>query len=311
MSKGILLQAGTNEMELLIFRLGKTPFGINVAKVREIIQRPKTFAATHASYSVEGSFNLRGEVLALLNLGEYFAMECAYTEEEGGLVVIVEMNNTRCGILVDIVEVISRLSWEDIKPPSKYLTSQNIPITGTTKVDSETVLIVDFESVIGHILGKREVHEVAPEEAQEEVKSTRILLADDSAMIRKNLEKVLTQAGYVNLTICSDGQEAWDYLVDHQADKGGPCDLVLSDIEMPRMDGLHLTSRIRGESDFEALPVILFSSLITAENRKKGESVGADAQVSKPDSKLLAEVIPKCLEKRAAAVRAEKELQSV
>lgn len=301
MSKGILLQAGTNEMELLIFRLGRTPFGINVAKVREIIQRPKTFAATHASRSVEGSFNLRGEVLTLLNIGDHFTMECNYTREDGGLVVIVEMNHIRCGILVDVVEVISRLSWKEIEPPSKYLTRQNVPITATAKVDDETILIVDFESVIAEILGTgKQVHETDADRPEAAERAARVVMADDSAMIRKNLERVLTGAGYKKLTICRDGQEAWEYLSAHREDAGGPCDLVLSDIEMARMDGLHLTARIRNDSDFRNIPVVLFSSLITEENRKKGESVGADAQISKPDSTVLAETIEECIARRAA-----------
>jgi two-component system chemotaxis response regulator CheV len=293
-------------MELLIFRLGKTPFGINVAKVREIIQRPKTFAATHASHSVEGSFNLRGEVLTLLNLGEHFTMECGYTKEEGGLVVIVEMNHIRCGILVDVVEVISRLSWKEIEPPSKYLTHQNVPITATAKVDNETVLIVDFESVIAEILGigkqDQETDEGRPVAPEKEV---RIVMADDSAMIRKNLERVLQSVGYTKLTICCDGQEAWEHLAARREDPDGPCDLVLTDIEMPRMDGLHLTARIRNDSDFRNIPVVLFSSLITEENRKKGDSVGADAQISKPDSTVLAGTIEKCIARRATMAEEE------
>ncbi len=305
MASDILLEAGTNEMELLVFKLKDTPFGINVAKVREIIQRQKTITIPHSPAAVEGSFKLRDSVLTLINMGSYFGMEGEEIQKGEGMVIVVEFNKIICGVLVDSVEAIHRLRWDKIDPPSQYLIDINAPITGTTQLNDMTVLIADFETLIGEILGLRNT--LLIEETNEEsvsVKDARILLADDSIVLRTNLNNLLTQNGYGNLTICNDGQEAWEILQEHKNDEGGPCDIVMTDIEMPRMDGLHLTSKIKSDPHLKHLPVILFSSLITEDNLKKGNAVGADAQISKPDSKGMLEAIERCLTEKFAAAAA-------
>jgi two-component system chemotaxis response regulator CheV len=298
--KGILLEAGTNEMELLVFTLNETPFGINVAKVREIVQRSETIRIPHSPPAVEGSFRLRDRVLTLVNLGKYFSMEGEVTKGGDGMIIVVEFNDVTCGVLVDTVEVIYRLSWDQIEPPSQYLMSLQAPITGTAQVEQgKTVLIADFETIVGEILG---VQSASADERADFIeinpKDVKILLADDSAVLRKTLAKILNDNGFENLTICSDGQHAWETLKKHENDENGPCDIVLSDIEMPRMDGLHLTNKIKEDPNLANLPVILFSSLITEDNRRKGEAVGADAQVSKPDSANLLHYIEQCLAKK-------------
>jgi two-component system chemotaxis response regulator CheV len=217
------------------------------------------------------------------------------TREGDGMIIVVDFNNICCGVLVDSVEVIHRLRWDEIAAPSHYLISLQAPVTGTAQVDKETVLIADFETIIGEILGLQiavcsngEFKTLAP-------KDVRLLLADDSAMLRKSLIQILNAHGYDRLTVCRDGQEAWDTLEQMAQSPEGPPDLVLSDIEMPRMDGMHLTLRIKEDARFQDIPVVLFSSLINAENARKCKSVGADAQVSKPDSDQLTKAIEKCL----------------
>jgi two-component system chemotaxis response regulator CheV len=305
MASDILLEAGTNEMELLVFKLKDTPFGINVAKVREIIQRQKTINIPHSPAAVEGSFKLRDNVLTLINMGSYFSMEGEEIQKGEGMIIVVEFNKVKCGVLVDAVEAIHRLKWDKIDPPSQYLIDINAPITGTTQIDNMTVLIADFETLVGEILGLRNalLIEDSPK-TPASVKDARIILADDSIVLRTNLNNVLTRDGYTNLTICNDGQEAWETLEAHKNDENGPCDLVMTDIEMPRMDGLHLTSKIKNDPQLKHLPVILFSSLITEDNIKKGKSVGADAQISKPDSKGMLEAIERCLTEKFAATPA-------
>ncbi len=298
MSHNILLEAGTNEMELLIFRLKDTLFGINVAKVREIIQRQKTISIPHSPESVVGSFTLREEVLTLVNLGHYFGMEGEESQGGEGLIVLVEFNNMRCGILVDAVEEIHRMKWDKIEPPSEYLMSLKAPVTGSAHIDDKTVLIADFETIIAEILG---IEVATLTERKENIpvdrQNVRILFADDSATLRHAVTRNLQREGYENLTVCTDGQQAWDKLDASRGAESGAYDLVLSDIEMPRMDGLHLTSKIKNDADFQNIPVVLFSSLITKDNIRKGESVGADAQISKPDSIEMVVAIEKCLEK--------------
>lgn len=296
MAKGILLEAGTNEMELLVFRIGDTPFGINVAKVREIIQRVPTIHIPYAPPAVEGSFRLREQVLTLVNLGKYFSMSGKETTEEQGMIIIVEFNNARCGVLVDAVEVIHRLRWDQIEPPSQYLMDLDAPITGTAHVEKRTVLIADFETIVGEILGIHSAADIEVESKPTTRKEVKILLADDSSVLRNALVKILTQAGFEKLTVCSDGQQAWDTICEMNKSSEGAPDLVLSDIEMPQMDGLHLCSKIKTDQELGNIPVVLFSSLINEDNLKKGKSVGADAQVSKPDSQHMIDAIIQCLE---------------
>ncbi len=298
MAKGILLEAGTNEMELLVFRLAKVPFGINVAKVREIIQQTETIHIPHSPRAVEGSFRLRDQVLTLVNLGAYFDMEGELTRQGNGMIIVVEFNNITCGVLVEKVDVIYRLSWDQIEAPSQYLMNLNAPITGTAQLDKETVLIADFETIIGDILGidSAALPESAGEIEKVDRSDVRIILADDSSVLRTSLVKILNQYGYTNLTVCTDGQQAWETIQEKLNEPNGPFDLVLSDIEMPRMDGLHLTSRIKDDPNLKSIPVVLFSSLINEDNVKKCKAVGANAQVSKPDSEEMIKAIGTCLE---------------
>lgn len=301
--QGILLEAGTNEMELLVFRLGTTPFGVNVAKVREIIQRVNTILIPYAPHSIEGSFKLRDQVLSLVNLGSYFNMQGEETLDGKGMIIIVEFNNCRCGILVDAVERIHRLKWDEIQSPSQYLLDMEVPITGVSNVEDKIVLVADFESIVGEILGVEgaiipdvnTLSDISPQTAH-------LLLADDSSVIRASLLKILHRHGYEDVTVCTDGQQAWDIIQENRDRDAQQFDLVLSDIEMPRMDGLHLTSKIKTDPLLKDIPVVLFSSLITRDNIRKGESVGADAQVSKPDSAEMIKAIEACLAKRSLAV---------
>lgn len=299
MEQGILLEAGTNELEMLVFKLGTTPFGINVAKVREIIQPCKTIAIPYAPDAIAGSFKIRDEILTLVNLGRYFDMKGDDVRQDQGMIIIVEFNHVRCGVLVDQVDRIHRLSWDQIQSPSQYLVDLQVPLTGMVNLDKKTILITDFETVVGDILGVQVVN-VSGETRASSVsqKNARILLVDDSPFVRSNLVNRLHEAGLTNLIVCNDGQHAWETLEAQRGQKDGPCDLILSDIEMPRMDGLHLTSKIKNDPQLKDIPVVLFSSLITPDNLKKCQAVGADAQVSKPNGEEMIRIILEFLEKK-------------
>jgi two-component system chemotaxis response regulator CheV len=159
-------------------------------------------------------------------------------------------------------------------------------------IDGDTILIADFETVVGDILGVQCV-DVSMETRATSVsqKNARILLVDDSSFVRLTLVKRLNEAGLTNLMVCDDGQHAWDTIEARRDQKDGPCDLILSDIEMPRMDGLHLTSKIKKDLRLKHIPVVLFSSLITPDNLKKCQAVGADAQISKPNGTEMVQTI--------------------
>jgi len=298
MDQGILLEAGTNELEILVFNLGTTPFGVNVAKVREIIQPRKTIAIPYAPDAIEGSFKVRDEILTLVNLGRYFDMEGEDVRQGQGMIIIVEFNNMRCGILVDQVNRIHRLRWDQILAPSRYLVDLNVPLTGMVNIDDKTILIPDFETIVGDILGVQSVDASGESQASSgSHENARIMLVDDSSFVRSTLVKRLTDTGLANLLVCNDGQHAWEMLEAQRGQEGAPCDLILSDIEMPRMDGLHLTSKIKNDPQFKHIPVVLFSSLITPDNIKKCQAVGADAQVSKPNGEEMIRTILEFLEK--------------
>ncbi|MCP4453049.1 MAG: chemotaxis protein CheV [Planctomycetes bacterium] len=301
MEQSILLEADTNELEILVFKLGDTPFGINVAKVREIIQPCKTIAIPYAPHAVEGSFKIREKILTLVNLGRYFDMEGEQVRQGQGMIVVVEFNSIRCGILVDQVSRIHRLGWGEIQSPSQYLVNLNAPITGMVNIEDQTILITDFETVVGEILGVQCVEVSSELQANSAAqKEATIMLVDDSSFVRTTLVKRLNEAGLSNLIVCHDGQQAWDMLESHLDQEEDPCDLILSDIEMPRMDGLHLTSRVKKNSRFGHIPVVLFSSLITPDNKKKCQAVGADAQVSKPNGEEMILTILELLDKKPA-----------
>lgn len=309
--QGILTEAGTNELELLVFKIGSIPFGINVAKVREVIQQPETISIPYSPPAIKGSFKLRERVLTLIDLGKFFGMESEITRNGEGMSVVVEFNNICSGILIDKVERIYRLSWDRIQPPSQYLMDLNAPITGVVNIDDAVVLIIDFETIISEILGVKCITEGVTPIADTtcpdhpfSIKDSRILLADDSAVVRKSVKAILTKNGFTNLTIVTDGRYAWDAIEATRGTADEQFDLILSDIEMPQMDGLHLTSKIKSDPEFQKIPVVLFSSLITKDNFQKGKSVGADAQVSKPDSDEMIKAIEDCIKKVRAKATA-------
>lgn len=299
MAKGILLESGTNEMELLVFRVGDARYGINVAKVREMIPKPETVHVPYAAPAVEGTFRLRDRIMTLINLRRY--LEAGESEADAGarqqLIVVIEFNQLQCGVLVDAVDTIHRMHWKEIEPPSRFLEAMDAPVTGIAKPGDEIVMILDFERIVAEVLGLKDT-EIEPQVAaplKESHHEVRVLIADDSGTIRAAVERVLRSAGFGQVTACTDGQEAWELLEKLRGGDEPPFDLVLSDIEMPRMDGLHLTSRIKSDESLRDMVVVLFSSLISDDNRKKGEQVGADAQVTKFQSDELIHAIDQLL----------------
>ncbi len=298
MSGNARLENNTDELKLLIFRLGKTLFGVNVSRVREVIERTKTISLPYSHEAVEGVFKLRDEVITLVTLGEYFNMIGEETRRGDGAIIVVEFNKNRYGILVDTVEEIKTLTWNDIEPPADFLIGSGAPLTGITKVNEHTILIADFEKITEEILGIKGANDVVGTPENPEWRhDIKIILADDSSLLRKSMTKVLHKFGYDNITICNNGQQAWDTVNRMHFDQKNPADIVISDIEMPLMDGLKLTSKIKENQELRATPVVLFSSLVNKENIEIGRKAGADAQVSKPDSEELIHAIDDCLER--------------
>lgn len=291
--KGILLESGTNELEIVEFDIANNKFGINVIKVKEIIQPiPVTFIP-HAHPHVEGIIQLRGEVLPVVDMLKVLGIANA-TYSTQHKYIVAEFNKQKVVFHVDNVTQIHRISWNEIERPSDMYQGGASQVIGVIKQNDNMILLLDFERIMVDInpesgikvgdvkkLGKRNRSE------------KRLVVAEDSPLLRKLLYDTLSEAGYVNVEFFENGRDAYDYL-EGLANIGGNIEehiqLVITDIEMPQMDGHHLTKKIKTHPELQKLPVIIFSSLITDDLRHKGEKVGAEGQISKPE---IAELILK------------------
>ncbi len=293
----ILLEAGTNEFEVLVFRMGEHCYGVNVAKVREVLQPLPIIDVPNKHPSVIGLIHVRGTTLTLIDLCKHLDPNHKDREENNeGTIIITEFNSVRIGFLVDKVERIHRLSWSDLLPiPSLNINNSDGTsvgcTTGALDIDDQLVLMVDFESVADTILmqDKLKIKEVENPKGVDRA-SKRVIMAEDSPFMRNQLKRVMLASGYERLETYSDGQAAWEAI---SSGEGGPIDAVVSDIEMPRMDGFHLTKLIKNDARFKDVPVVLFSSLISEDNAKKGVQVGATVQIPKPDLPEMVQLVDK------------------
>ncbi|MGG0737836.1 chemotaxis protein [Niallia taxi] len=289
--KGILLETGTNELEIVEFGVGKNKFGINVIKVKEIINPVQITTIPHAHPNVEGIMELRGEVLPVVNLANALGLPPS-EEPEKDKFIVSEFNKTKIIFHVHNVSQIHRISWEDIEKPSEMYQGAESQIIGVIKLNGEMILLLDFERIVVDInpesgINVQQVKRLGARERS----NKQLIVVEDSPLLRKLLEDTLSEAGYDKVQFFENGREAYDYLEGINESGKSVEDivqLVITDIEMPQMDGHHLTRKIKEDANLGQLPVIIFSSLITEDLRHKGKRVGANAQVSKPE---IAELI--------------------
>ncbi|MFJ7667999.1 chemotaxis protein [Lysinibacillus sp. NPDC097195] len=289
--KGILLESGTNELEIVEFEVANNKFGINVIKVKEIIQPiPVTFIP-HAHPHVEGIIQLRGEVLPVVDMLRVLGIQSAERNPQQKYIV-AEFNKQRVVFHVDNVTQIHRISWNQIEKPSDMYQGGTSQVIGVIKQNEQMILLLDFEKIMVDInpdsgISVESVKKLGKRERSEK----RILIAEDSPLLRKLLFDTMKEAGYENVEFFENGRDAYEYL-ESLANSGSNVtehiQLVVTDIEMPQMDGHHLTRKIKEHTDLQKLPVIIFSSLITDDLRHKGDQVGAEDQISKPE---IAELI--------------------
>ncbi len=298
MDTNILLESGTNELEVLEFTLGDNHYGINVAKIREILQYMPVTPVPNTHPSVEGIFMPRDTMITVINLKN--SLNLPQTDEKG-LFIITNFNKLNVAFHVDQVIGIHRVSWENIIKPDETLTGeQGSTATGVIKMDDRLIVILDFEAIVASIspqTGLR-VNDIDEMEARDRSDAT-ILIAEDSALLSKLITECLKKSGYTNLIVEENGQEAWDVIKAMQAkgDITKHLDCIITDIEMPLMDGHRLTKLVKSDAELRDIPVIIFSSLVNEEMRKKGEQLGADAQLTKPEIGMLVEAIDKLLDK--------------
>ncbi len=297
--KGILLETGTNEFEIVEFTVGKVNYGINVAKVREVINLVPVTQMPNSHPYVDGIFTLRGRVMPLVNLPRCLGTENLESSTKN--IIVSELNNYFIGFLVNEVSRIHRVSWSVMEPPPNVTNSDMV--VGIIKMGEKIVILLDFEKIVADINPQINIKlTTVPQSTdalREQRKTKKIIIAEDSKMLRDLLVETLHEAGYLNITAYNNGKEAWDALTI-VADSAAPIEddvhLLITDIEMPQMDGHHLLKRVREDRRLTKLPVVIFSSLINEEMRRKGEAIGADGQVSKPEiAQLIGLLDEKCL----------------
>ena len=290
----ILLESGTNELEVLVFGLAGQSYGVNVAKVREVILPVKATASPDQPEAVMGMFNLRGKVLPLVDLHDYF--DLGPKDEEGPdtrRIIVTEFNGQMGAFLVDAVEHIHRMSWGNMREvPSLHEGASHFSVTGVTEINDKLILMLDFESIVDHIALNDQLHiKEVENKLGVDRESKRVYLAEDSRFIGKLMIDLLHNSGYKQAKLFRNGGLAWEAL--NEAKKNGEPlpELLVTDIEMPQMDGLALTRRINEDPALNKIPVILFSSLITEDTKHKGKQVGALKQINKPQLSELVQII--------------------
>jgi len=284
--KGILLESGTNELEIVEFGIGRNKFGINVIKVKEIINPVQIIQVPHAHSNVEGIIELRGEVLPVVNVATALGFPPSENPQLDKFIV-AEFNKQKIVFHVHTVTQIHRISWDQIEKPSEMYQGPDSQIIGVIKLNGEMILLLDFEKIVVEINPETGINiQQVQKLGKRERSNKKLVVAEDSPLLRKLLQDTLKEAGFINVEFFENGSDALQYLeslVLEGKKVEEEIQLIITDIEMPQMDGHHLTKRIKNNSALAKLPVIIFSSLITDDLRHKGQMVGADAQVSKPE----------------------------
>ncbi len=286
MDTNILLESGTNELEVLEFTICGNHYGINVAKVREILTMTEITPIPNSHPCIEGIFMPRDTIITVINLVKALGFP-EKMDKNNDMLIVTNFNNLNIAFDVDQVLGIHRVSWQDIVKPDSTVNAPGAGIaTGIIKKMQDLIIILDFERIVEEICPETSIKMSQIRQLGErERNSIPIIMAEDSPMLQKLVENALTSAGYTNLQVFANGQEAWDKLLElkknNGVDYGVKC--VLTDIEMPQMDGHRLIRLIKSDDALKHLPIIIFSSLINDDMKRKGERLGADAQISKPE----------------------------
>ncbi len=285
MDTNILLENGTNELEVLVFTIADRNYGINVAKIREIQPYTMITPVPNAHPNIEGVFMPRDVMITAISLRKCLGIT---DEPKGdGFLITTNFNKLNIAFHVDNVIGINRVSWTDIIKPDKTLNTEGAGVsTGIIKIDKKLIVILDFEKIVTDINPEIGLKVSDIERLGERSRNSHpLLIAEDSPLLSKLITDCLQKAGYTNLTVTLNGQEAWDRLCEYKED--GTYDekvsCIITDIEMPQMDGHHLTKLVKNDDVLSHIPVVIFSSLVNDEMRRKGEQLGADAQLTKPE----------------------------
>jgi two-component system chemotaxis response regulator CheV len=298
--------AGTNKLEILLFTLGhdsrsgrKETYGINVFKVREVMRIPEITRAPEMPSAVEGMVSLRGQLVPVVDLAKYVGVD---TECKPEIMIVTEYNGRTQGFLVEAVDTILRLDWSAMRVPPEMLTAQmgGLVTAVTELADKRLVMMLDVEKVLSETTHFDDSHLFVGLKPIEHANKT-VFFADDSSVARKQIERTL-DAMEVKYISSINGKQAWEELqrlaVQAEAANVPMTDiiqLVLTDVEMPEMDGYVLTKFIKSDPRFKGIPVLMHSSLSSTANQQLGLSVGVDEYVPKFEPHKLAAVLARRL----------------
>ncbi|MFE6812502.1 chemotaxis protein CheV, partial [Bacillus velezensis] len=282
----ILLDSGTNELEIVKFEVGVNTFGINVMKVREIIQPVDVTSVPQSHKDVEGMIKLRGEILPVISLYSFFGVDAEGAKDDK--YIVTEFNKRKIVFHVGSVSQIHRVSWEAIEKPTSLNQGMERHLTGIIKLEDTMIFLPDYEKIIYDIESASgvETYHVHQEGFDERRAGKKLIIVEDSPLLMRLLTDELTEAGYSEIVTFENGKEAYDYVVeltDNGENLSDHIDMIISDIEMPKMDGHRLTKLLKDNPQSSDVPIMIFSSLITDDLRHRGEVVGADEQISKPE----------------------------
>jgi two-component system chemotaxis response regulator CheV len=306
-SSTILTESGTNELEIIEFHLVKELpdgskktcyYGINVAKVREVIQVPDTTDYPNAQPHMVGVFSSRDILTPLVDLAGWLGVPTS-KDNSRKFVIVTDFNNMTNGFLIDSISRIHRISWNDVESPSQFLEAgEQDCVVAVVRKDGNLIMILDFEKIIADINPElsMEKYDVTLDKSVDlnqrmvQKRNARtVMVVDDSAFIRSMIQETLSSSGY-NIIACKDGGEAHDKLmnlIEVAKEENLPIsefiDGVVTDVEMPRMDGMHLVKRLRESDAYATLPIVMFSSLMSEDNRAKALALGANDTITKPE----------------------------
>ena len=300
---GILLETGTNEIEIMEFTIDGNLYGINVAKVREIMMSAEVKPMPHTHPAVEGIFKPRDTVITVVDLPKYLTGK-EHPHKEKDLFIVTNFNQMHVAFRVGSVVGISRISWTDIqKPDSTISGGEDGVATGIAQCGDDLVSILDFERIVAEIAPETSIQISEVEAMGKRQRNTSpVWVAEDSVLLTRMIRESLEKAGYTNLRTFPNGAELWDAL-QKCADEGNVNEqvaIIITDLEMPQMDGHRLTKLIKSSKEFKQIPVVIFSSLITEEMRRKGREVGADEPLSKPEIAHLIGILDELLSRSRA-----------
>lgn len=299
MDTNILLENGTNELEVLEFTLDGNHYGINVAKIREILPFQKVTPVPNSHDSIEGIFMPRDNIITVIDLKKTLGFN---PSKDNGLFIITNFNKLNVAFHVDTVLGIHRVSWANIIKPDQTISTEKSGVsTGVIKKDEKLIIILDFEKIVTDISPETGLKVSDIEALGERKRHTEsILIVEDSPLLRQLIVDSLKKAGYTNIQSVENGQEAWDKLLLYKSEGtyAEKVKLIITDIEMPVMDGHRLTKLVKTDHKLTSIPLIIFSSLINEDMRRKGIALGADAQLSKPEIGSLVSKIDYLLYKK-------------